>query len=234
MLAVDGLVVRYGQVTVLGPLDLSVRGGEILAVLGANGAGKTSMLHAIAGITAPASGEVLAFGSKISRLSADRVIRHGVSLVPEGRQLFGDQSVQDNLRLGCYSKSWPRREVEVRLEREFARFPILRERRTQLASSLSGGEQQMLAVSRALMSDPRLILLDEPSTGLAPLVVRHVMAALASLRQAGLGVLLVEQVVEEALSVADRVVVLQRGKIAFEGTPGEIRMHRALISAYLG
>jgi branched-chain amino acid transport system ATP-binding protein len=233
-LEVKDLVVRRGGVTVVGPVSISVRAGEIVALIGANGAGKTSLAEAIAGLIRSKTGVIRRRDEDISRLRAEHVVRRGVALVPEGRQLFVDQSVEDNLLLGCFRRARDKAYVQRRLADAYARFPVIGQKRKHPAGTLSGGEQQMLALSRALMSEPRVLLLDEPSTGLAPLVVLEVMKSLDDLRAEGLATLLVEQLVDTALKTADRGYVLSRGQIVAEGTTAELAGHEQLITAYLG
>jgi branched-chain amino acid transport system ATP-binding protein len=233
-LEVRDLVVRRGGVTVVGPVSITVGAGEIVALIGANGAGKTSLAEAVAGLIRTKTGVIQRREEDISRLRAEQVVRRGVALVPEGRQLFIDQTVEDNLVLGCYRRARDKAYVQERLADAYARFPVIGQKRRHPAGTLSGGEQQMLALSRALMSDPRVLLLDEPSTGLAPLVVLEVMRSLDDLRAQGLATLLVEQLVDTALKTADRGYVLSRGKIVAEGTSAELAGHDQLITAYLG
>ncbi|MBI3635854.1 MAG: ATP-binding cassette domain-containing protein [Candidatus Rokubacteria bacterium] len=232
LLDVSGLSVGYGRMEVLHDLTLSVRRGEIAVVIGANGAGKSTTLRAIAGLLRPRRGRVIFEDRDIAGRPAHWVARHGVALVPEGRMVFPDQSVLDNVRLGAFG----RRDGEVAsdIERQFDRFPILRERRGQLAGTLSGGEQQMLAIARALMARPRLLLLDEPSLGLAPRLVAEVFAALARLRDEGLTLLLVEQMAETALGVADRGYVLEQGRIVLAGDARALLSDDRVARAYLG
>jgi branched-chain amino acid transport system ATP-binding protein len=212
-------------------VSFDVKRGEVVVIIGANGAGKSTTLRALAGLIAR-RGDVRFEGETLSGRPAHWIARHGVALVPEGRMVFADQTVLDNLRLGAYG----RRDAEVSadIERHFARFPILRERQRQPAGTLSGGEQQMLAIARALMARPRLLLLDEPSLGLAPRLVTEVFAALARLRDEGLTLLLVEQLAEAALEIADRAYVLEQGRIVLSGTADELRRDERVAHAYLG
>jgi ABC-type branched-subunit amino acid transport system ATPase component/ABC-type branched-subunit amino acid transport system permease subunit len=231
VLAVGGLATAYGRMSVLHDLTFRVDRGEIVVIVGANGAGKTTTLKTVAGLLRARQGTVRFEGRQISGRSPDRIARQGVALVPEGRLIFPDQTVLDNLRLGAYGR---RGAIGDDLERHFARFPILRERRDQLAGTLSGGEQQMLAISRALMARPRLLLLDEPSLGLAPRLVREVFEALAALREEGLTLLIVEQLAEAALAIADRAYVLEQGRIVREGRAADLLQHEDVARAYLG
>jgi ABC-type branched-subunit amino acid transport system ATPase component len=230
-LDVRELGVAYGRMEVVHGVSFEVKRGEVVVVIGANGAGKTTTLKALAGLL-PARGEVRFEGATVSGRAAHWIARHGVALVPEGRMVFADQTVLDNLQLGAYG----RRDAEVGadIERHFARFPILRERQRQPAGTLSGGEQQMLAIARALMARPRLLLLDEPSLGLAPRLVAEVFAALARLRDEGLTLLLVEQMAEAALAIADRAYVLEQGRIVLSGTAEALRRDERVAHAYLG
>jgi branched-chain amino acid transport system ATP-binding protein len=232
LLAVADLAAAYDRMEVVHGVSLTVRQGEIVVVIGANGAGKTSTLRAVAGLRRPRRGAVVFDGRDITGRPAHWVARHGLVLVPEGRLVFPDQSVLDNLRLGAYGR--PGRDAAEDVERAFARFPVLRERRHQPAGTLSGGEQQMLAIARGLMARPRLLLLDEPSLGLAPRLVHEVFAALARLRDEGLALLVVDQMAEMALRVADRGYVLEHGRIVLEGVAGDLLRHADVARAYLG
>jgi branched-chain amino acid transport system ATP-binding protein len=230
MLDVRGLSVAYGRMEVVHEVSFDVKRGEVVVVIGANGAGKTTTLRALAGLV-PRRGDVTFEGANVSGRPAHWIARHGIALVPEGRMVFADQTVLDNLRLGAYGR---RDDVSADIERHFARFPILRERQRYSAGTLSGGEQQMLAIARALMAKPRLLLLDEPSLGLAPRLVTEVFAALAALRDEGLTLLLVEQLAEAALEIADRAYVLEQGRIVLSGTAEELRRDERVARAYLG
>jgi branched-chain amino acid transport system ATP-binding protein len=231
LLDVAGLAGAYGRMEVLHDVRFHVDRGEVVVIVGANGAGKTTMLKTIAGLLRPRRGTIRFEGRHIGGHSADWTARHGIALVPEGRLIFPDQTVRDNLRLGAYGRHG---DVAADVERHFARFPILGERRDQLAGTLSGGEQQMLAISRALMARPRLLLLDEPSLGLAPRLVREVFAVLATLRDEGLTLLIVEQLAEAALAIADRAYVLEQGRISLEGRAGDLLRNESVARAYLG
>ena len=235
-LAVSGLSASYGAVAVLHEVSLDVRPGEIVCVIGGNGAGKTTLLKTIAGVLRPASGRVLADGRDIGGRPSWWVARHGIALVPEGRGIFANQSVRDNLMLGSLARSSGRDVVAVRadLESALTLFPALAEKLELPAGALSGGQQQMLAVARGLMSRPRVLLLDEPSLGLAPILVREIFAAIERLRAQGVTVLLVEQMAAQALALADRAYVLERGHITLEGPAREVRENPAVIDAYLG
>jgi branched-chain amino acid transport system ATP-binding protein len=232
MLDVAALSVRYGAVEAVRGLDLTVGRGEIVALLGANGAGKTSALSAIAGLVPAAGGQVTLDGADVTGLPAEALSRRGVALVPEGRRIFAGLTVAENLALGgaAHADAATRRARAAEME---ARFPILAERRAQKAGLLSGGEQQMLAIARALMSGPRLLLMDEPSLGLAPQMVERVFDLIAALRAEGLTILLVEQNVPMSLDIADRAVVLANGRVALAGPARDLAASDALRSAYL-
>ncbi len=212
-------------------IDLRVRRGEAVALLGANGAGKSTLMKAIAGLHRPVRGGIHLDGAALHELGAEQVVARGVVLVPEGRQVFPELSVLDNIRLGAFLRPEDR---EARVEEQLERFPRLRERLHQRAGLLSGGEQQMLAIARALMSRPRLLLLDEPSLGLAPKVIAELFAALDRLRREGMTLLLVDQMAGLALALADRAYVMEGGRIVAQGTAAEIAADGALAAAYLG
>jgi len=233
LLTVKGLRAAYGRIQALRGVDLEVHPGEVVAVIGANGAGKTTLLRTVAGLMAPAGGQVLFDGLEVTGRPAEEMVRLGVALVPEGRQVFYGLSVWDNLILGAYHR---RRRADLRrdVEEVFALFPVLAERRRQAAGTLSGGEQQMLAIGRALMARPRLLMLDEPSLGLAPKVVRDVMGRLVELRARGVTVLVAEQHARAALAVADRAYVLERGRVALSGSRERLLEEPAVRAAYLG
>ena len=235
MLEVRGLRVDYGHVQALRGVDLEVREREITAIIGSNGAGKTSTLMAISGLAPITGGEVRLNGEPITRTPAHRVTALGISQILEGRQLFADQSVEDNLLLGAYSRLRGNRvRVAELMEREMDRFPILRKRRRQLAGTLSGGEQQMLAIARGLMSEPKLILMDEPSMGLAPLVVLEIARTIRALRDEGATIVLVEQMATVALELADRAYVLENGRVTLSGPARELAQNPEVKRAYLG
>lgn len=231
MLTVDKLKVKYGEVAAVKGISLSVPQGAIVVLLGANGAGKSSTLNAITGL-APAQGAVTFDGQNIGGLAAEAIVRRGISLTPEGRRVFPSLSVAENLHLGgaahCSGE-----ELRTRIEAELDRFPILRERIHQRAGLLSGGEQQMLAVARSLMSAPRLLLLDEPSLGLAPLIVDKIFDLILDLKARGLTILLVEQNAARALEIADYGYVLQTGEVALSGTGPELAASDLVRQAYL-
>ena len=232
MLEVSDLSVRYGAIEALRGVSLTVRPGEIVTVIGSNGAGKSTLLKTIAGLLHPTRGSIHFAGQEIAGEPAHQVVRQGISLVPEGRKIFADQTVWDNLLLGGYA----RRHEDLResAETQLARFAILGERRREAAGSLSGGQQQMLAIARGLMARPRLLLLDEPSIGLAPRLVRDVFATIAELRQEGMTILLVEQMAAMALAAADRAYVLEQGSIVAHGSGRELLESPTIRAAYLG
>jgi branched-chain amino acid transport system ATP-binding protein len=231
MLEVSGLKVRYGEVAAVKGISLSVPKGSIVVLLGANGAGKSSTLNAIAGLV-PATGTVSFEGKTISGQPAEDIVKRGIALTPEGRRVFPSLSVADNLHLGGAAHA-SGEELKRRVEAELDRFPILRERFHQKAGLLSGGEQQMLAIARSLMAGPHLLLLDEPSLGLAPLIVDKVFDLIADLKQRGLTILLVEQNAERALEIADHGYVLQTGQIVLEGSGAELARSDLVKQAYL-
>jgi branched-chain amino acid transport system ATP-binding protein len=233
LLELQGLVVRYGAVTAVRGLDLQVRSGELVALLGANGAGKSTTLRAISSLVPVAGGRVLWQGVERTGCRTETTVRLGIGHCPEGRRVLARQTVASNLELGA----WLRRDragIAADLERCYGLFPRLAERRQQLAGNLSGGEQQMLAIARALMGRPSLLLLDEPSLGLAPKLVTEVMAALAALHQEGLSMLLVEQNATAAMEIADRGVVLEGGSISLEGSADALLADEGLRASYLG
>jgi len=232
LLAVRELAAGYGPVEVLRGVDLEVGAGEIVALLGPNGAGKTTLNRVASGLLRPRAGEVSFDGQQVSRLAPQAIVEAGLVQVPEGRRVFPDLSVHENLLLGAYRRGRARRAAN--LERVYGLFPRLAERRRQAAGTLSGGEQQMLAIGRALMAEPRLLILDEPSLGLAPLVVEQVLTLLVELNRAGLAMLLVEQNVVQSLAIARRAYVLEQGRIVAEGPSASLLADERLRRAYLG
>jgi branched-chain amino acid transport system ATP-binding protein len=232
LLEVEGLAAGYGRIRVLRGIDLAVAEGELVALVGSNGAGKTTLLRTLSGVQPMSAGAIRFAGARIDRLASHVRVARGVVQVPEGRQVFAPLTVEDNLRLGAFRAG--RARTAENLERMYALFPVLRERRALPAGGLSGGQQQMLALARALMAEPRLLLCDEPSMGLAPLMVEQIFATLAALRRAGTTILLVEQNAAEALAIADRAYVLETGRIAFEGPAAELAEHPRVREAYLG
>jgi len=233
MLDVEGLHVTYGDAPALWDVSLRVAPEELVAVVGPNGAGKTTLVNAIARLLPIRGGRVRLDGVDVTRAGAHEIGRHGVALVPEGRRLFGGMTVEENLDIGCYRRQ-ARRARDESLARVFAMFPILGERRRQRAGSLSGGQQQMLAVGRALMARPRLLLFDEPSLGLAPAVVDHLFEIIRAIHADGVSILLIEQNVVKALEVAGRAYLLEEGRILAEGPPAELLARSHLRQAYLG
>jgi branched-chain amino acid transport system ATP-binding protein len=233
LLSVRGLEVRYGSVPAVRGLTMRVGAGEIVALLGPNGAGKTSSLRGISGLVRPAAGRVYVDGKRIDGLGPGAAVALGMAHVPEGRRVFPGLSVADNLLVGGWAISRRPTQLRARHEMVFGLFPRLAERRAQLAGQLSGGEQQMLAIGRALMSEPRLLLIDELSLGLAPIVVDELMANLVRLNREGVSLVLIEQFVHRALEVADRVYLLTKGRVVFEGTPAEAGRAGVLEEAYL-
>jgi branched-chain amino acid transport system ATP-binding protein len=233
LLDVRDLEVSYGKIRAVHRISLQIATGSIVTVIGANGAGKTSSLKALIGLV-PSNGRVIFCGEDISALSPERRVDRGISLVPEGRELFNSMNVEDNLRLGAYRFRRDRRHVEEELLRVFERFPRLQERRQQHAGTLSGGERQMLALGRALMSKPRLLMLDEPSLGLAPRIVQRIFRALDDLRAAGMTILLVEQNARAALRLSDFGYVMELGNVVIQGQSKALEEDPAVASAYLG
>jgi branched-chain amino acid transport system ATP-binding protein len=233
-LTVSGLSVADGAATVLHDVSLEVWPGEIVTVIGSNGAGKTTLLKTVAGMLRPAAGRIALGDRSIGGHPSWEVARGGVALVPEGRGIFGDQTVRDNLLLGTLARADRRAAIAPLMDRALAHFPALRERLDRPAGGLSGGQQQMLAVARGLMAQPRFLLLDEPSLGLAPLLVREIFGVIARLRAEGVTVLLVEQMAAQALALADRAYVLERGRVTLHGPAAEIRSNPDVVRAYLG
>jgi branched-chain amino acid transport system ATP-binding protein len=236
MLRIHNLSAGYGSLNVLRRVSLHVKAGEIVTIIGANGAGKTTLLRTVTGLLKAQSGEVLFRGDDIHRVPPEQVVTRGCSLVPEGRQVFAAMPVKENLLLGGYVqfKRGRHDEVKADLDRVYGLFPVLKQREHQLAGTLSGGEQQMLAIARALMARPSLIMLDEPSMGLAPLIVKDIFGIIRKLRDAGNTVLLVEQNARSALKISDRGYVLETGRIILEGASGDLLANREIQRAYLG
>jgi branched-chain amino acid transport system ATP-binding protein len=232
LLAVDNLAVSYGAIVALRGISFNVYPGQVVTLIGANGAGKSTTLNTISGLVRSRSGHVTFAGQDITHWRAERVTASGLVQVPEGRQVIAPLTVQENLEMGAYSRrGWSFKDD---IEMVFQRFPRLKERRRQNAGSLSGGEQQMLAVGRALMGKPKLLMLDEPSMGLAPLLVNEVFDIIADIKAQGTTILLVEQNARKALQIADYAYVLERGEIVREGSANELRNDREIIAAYLG
>jgi len=233
MLDISGLATAYGKIEALKGVDLHVEGGRITCLLGPNGAGKTTLMMTIAGILQPRRGSIRLEGKELVGLSPAKIVAQGVALVPENRLVFPQMSVRENLLAGAYQRS-DKAAIAEDIERMCERFPRLRERREQLAGTLSGGEQQMLAVARALMSRPRLLLMDEPSLGLAPLVMADIFRIIAELNRDGTSIFLVEQNAHMALQVAHHFYLMEQGRVTFSGTPGELAEDEVIQRAYLG
>ncbi len=234
MLAVKNLRVHYGKIEVLKGVSLEVRAGEIVTVIGGNGAGKTTLLRAVSGLAPIVAGEVMLEGRAIHREPPHRISRLGVAHIPQGRQIVPDLTVEDNLLVGGYRIARDRAKTRELMAREYERFPHLRERRGQIAGSLSGGEQQMLAIARGLMMDPRFVMMDEPSLGLAPKVVDEIMTTIQGLNRQGVTILLVEQAAAEALVLAHRGYVIRTGEVFLSGPAEELRRDPRVIEGYLG
>jgi branched-chain amino acid transport system ATP-binding protein len=233
MLKVEGLICRYGKVAAVRNLSLEVHNGELVSLIGANGAGKTTTLKAISGILPPAGGRIVFERQDITRASARRILQLGIAHCPEGRRVFPYMSVRENLELGCYLRT-DRSGIAADMANLFERFPILYDRREQAAGTLSGGEQQMLAISRALMSRPKLMLFDEPSLGLAPNLVERIFDIIKEIRAAGVTVIMVEQNAYAALELSDRSYVLEQGRVALAGTGSDLLSNPHVKNAYLG
>ena len=233
ILEVKDLNVHYGVIQALKGVSFHVEEGEVVALIGANGAGKTTTLHTISGLIKATSGEILLHGESILKIPGHKLVGMGLAQVPEGRRVFADRTVAQNLRLGAFSRN-DKAEVEETLNFVYERFPRLKERETQLAGTLSGGEQQMLATGRALMSKPKIILMDEPSMGLSPIFVNEIFDIIQKMHDDGVTVLLVEQNAKKALSIADRAYVLETGKIVMEGHAKDLLDNEDIKKAYLG
>lgn len=236
LLSVTNLSASYGKIQALRQVNLHVEAGEFVAVIGANGAGKTTLLKALSGLMLPQGGQVKLAGKPLNGLSAEKRVGQGIALVPEHRQLFGGMSVKENLLMGSYSRYThaQKAEIEADVERVYALFPILRERQNQLAGTLSGGQQQMVAIGRGLMARPRVLMLDEPSVGLAPLVVREIFRVVAALPAQGTTVLIVEQNARQILKLADRAYVLENGVVKLEGAANDLANNPVVQQIYLG
>lgn len=233
MLKVNNISVFYGAIQAIHDLSIEVNDGEIVTLIGANGAGKTSTLRAISGLNTIKSGEIIYDDKVISNIGAHKIVAHGLSQVPEGRRVFGDQTVEENLLLGAYLRK-NKSEIKESMERVFEWFPRVMERRKQLAGTLSGGEQQMLAIGRSLMANPKLLLLDEPSMGLAPIVVEEIFEIIRNIRKCGTTILLVEQNANAALQIADRGYVIETGSVVLEGLAEKLLHDDSVRKAYLG
>lgn len=232
MLSVKDLNVHYGVINAIKDVSFEVSQGEIVALIGANGAGKTSIMHAISGLVKSTSGTVQFLGQDITKVPAHKIIASGLAQVPEGRRIFSQLSVQDNLEMGAYLRK--DKDVHEDLEKIYERFPRLKERKNQLAGTLSGGEQQMLAMGRALMSKPKLLLLDEPSMGLSPIMVNEIFSIIQEINNEGVTILLVEQNANKALSIANRAYVLETGNITISGQAKDVANNPKVKEAYLG
>ncbi len=233
MLEVKDLQVYYGMIQAIKGVSFEVNQGEVIALIGANGAGKTTILHTITGLLHPKTGSINFEGVELTKTPAHKIVSMGMAHVPEGRRIFQDLTVYDNLRLGAYTRNNPT-EIEESLENVYKRFERLKERRNQIAGTLSGGEQQMLAMGRALMSKPKIILMDEPSMGLSPLYVSEVFDIIREISESGTTVLLVEQNAKKALTIADRAYVLETGNIVLEGPASKLINDESVKKAYLG
>ena len=233
MLKIEDLYVSYGMINAIKGVSFEVNEGEVVSLIGANGAGKTTILHTITGLLKPKSGSVMFEGKELTTTPAHEIVKLGMAYVPEGRRVFADLSVYDNLMLGAYTRK-DKNEIAKTLEMVYERFPRLEERKKQTAGTLSGGEQQMLAMGRALMSKPRIILMDEPSMGLSPLFVNEVFDIIKKISASGTTVLLVEQNAKKALSISDRAYVLETGKIALTGKASDLINDDKIKKAYLG
>ena len=233
MLEVKNIEVYYGMIQALKGISFEVNQGEVIALIGANGAGKTTTLHTLTGLLSPKSGSVICEGKDITKTPAHKIVSMGIAHVPEGRRVFADLSVYQNLRMGAYTRK-DKKEIEESLQMIYKRFPRLEERKNQRAGTLSGGEQQMLAMGRALMSKPKLIVMDEPSMGLSPIFVNEIFDIIQEISKAGTTVLLVEQNAKKALAISNRAYVLETGKIVLEGDASVLMNDDSIKKAYLG
>jgi branched-chain amino acid transport system ATP-binding protein len=234
MLEINNIRVSYGKVEVIKNVSFHIEKGEVVVIIGANGAGKTTIMRTITGLMKPSIGSIVFKGQDISKISAERIVAAGITMCPEGRQVFPQHTVSQNLKLGAYLIRHNRKLVQERMEKMYELFPILKERQQQLAGTLSGGEQQMLAIARAMMVDPELLLLDEPSAGLAPIYVKNTFDMIKKLSERGTTILLVEQMAKMALGVADRAYVLETGRIVISGSAQEIMHDPRVEESYLG
>lgn len=233
MLKIEDLNVYYGVIQALKGVSFEVNEGEVIALIGANGAGKTTILHSITGLLSAKSGHVLYEGKDLTKIPAHKIVTMGMAHVPEGRRVFAELTVYENLKLGAYTRK-DKTEIETTLNKVYNRFPRLKERKNQLSGTLSGGEQQMLAMGRALMSQPKIILMDEPSMGLSPLFVTEIFDIIKEISESGTTVLLVEQNAKKALSIASRAYVLETGKVVLEGKAEDLLNDDSVKKAYLG
>lgn len=232
-LSIIGLKVKYGAIEALKGIDIEVKEGEVVALLGANGAGKTTTLRKISGLAEASEGSIQFYGKEITSMEPEKIAKLGIAQCPEGRQIFRDLTVEENLKIGAFTIN-DSKQIENNFERVYKYFPVLKERKNQIASTLSGGEQQMLAIARALMSSPKILLLDEPSLGLAPLIVQDIMNIVKEIKKEGTTVIIVEQNAAQTLKVADYAYVLELGTISTHGKAEELRNDPKLIEAYLG
>ncbi len=233
MLKVENLKVQYGMIEAIKGISFEVGDGEIVTLIGANGAGKTTTMHAISGLVKPSAGSITLDGKELTKIAPHKIVEMGLAQVPEGRRVFAQQTVEENLSLGAYTRK-DKEGIEKDLEEVFTLFPRLKERRTQTAGTLSGGEQQMLAMGRALMAKPSIVLMDEPSMGLSPLLVSEIFHIIEEINKKGTTVLLVEQNAKRALAIADRAYVLETGRITLSGTGEELANDERVRKAYLG
>jgi branched-chain amino acid transport system ATP-binding protein len=233
MLKVANLTIAYGKIEVVHRVSFEVKKGSVVTIVGANGAGKSTILNTIVGLHRAKEGSILYKGEDITRKAPDKLVGKGIRLVPEGRQIFAEHTVEENMLLGAYVEK-DAKKIRDRMDQMFDRFPRLKERRKQIGGTLSGGEQQMLAIARALMTAPDLLILDEPSLGLAPIIVKDVFKLLLEIKQTGVTIMLVEQMVDNALSISDYAYVLETGNIVFSGTRDEVKNSDDIVKAYLG
>jgi branched-chain amino acid transport system ATP-binding protein len=234
LLHIENLCVSYGSIDALNKVSVYIEEGEVVTVLGANGAGKSTLLRCISGLVPLQQGDIIFFDKSLKNCPPHQIVQYGISHSPEGRKVFATLTVEENLNLGAYVRRKHKREIQQAKERIFELFPILKRRQRQLAGTLSGGEQQMLAMGRALMSNPCVLLLDEPSLGLSPLIVKHVFEIIREINSQGVSILLVEQNARKALAVANRGYVLETGKISLSGTSTELKTNKKVQEAYLG
>lgn len=234
MLKVNNIHVSYGKVEIIKQVSFEVNQGEVVVIIGANGAGKTTIMKTVTGLLKPTQGEILFEGQNIARTPAEKIVKLGLAMCPEGRQVFPQHTVYENLVLGGYIIRKDKPMFQKNIEQMYNLFPILKERSKQVAGTLSGGEQQMLAIARAMMSNPKLLLLDEPSAGLAPIYVKSIFEMIQKLSEQGTTILLVEQMANMALKIADRAYVLETGRIALGGTAAEIMNDPKVVESYLG
>ncbi len=233
MLEIKELVVSYGGVPALFDVSLHVKDGEVVSVVGSNGSGKSTLLKAVSGLLKPENGKVILDGKELQGKPAHEIVKNGIIMVPEGRHLFGRMSIYQNMMMGAYHVA-DKKEIASRLENVFTIFPRLKEREKQLAGTLSGGEQQMVAIARGLMANPRILMLDEPSLGLAPILVKEMFHMIADIKSQGVTILLVEQRLEDALMLSDRAYVLQTGRIVMQGSGKQLMTSKEVRQAYLG